>query len=1110
MATGTTEEVGDQFNSDIRSSSQMAESDSTTSTITVPTSQYVESKDKALLNVTKGTERFSDEVGKPEGLNHIKEYEEDNEINEIESETETEVETEDVGECQDAEYLEEEEHAAETSREFERINREASILWNTDDFDMLDQILIQAEQSETNKSNLQQNDTTPGTWEPEKSVHVYKRHNFSIKTNNYNATLPAEYIRPPPNTTEFQIISKRKSVVAHFTHEEMMRHAYIKRLKEKDDIERLQMEEEKQKKHKRQIEKMQKNYTPALESATSFLDRECPHFKEVKKMFGPSKRVEAACLEDTVYDGKAKLENYRQQMIKEMALRGIRTIKKYIANLNHFLKYIEEYREEKYDPEKHNSVHYMRLFLEDTNKKGMPYGGKESNYSYFSTSSLGTYLSSFGMLYWTFNSRKLSTDLDFTHFNTVKKSILTTIINKFKAETLTQRRVKSTITYEEYRILCYDIHDSMSYAGEPKERDYLSTMSSLTAKVSNPFNVLVLLTSSFAGFHRSITSLNMAVAHFHLVRKQLPKEKQQYTFLCVDRSEQKIKTQTKELSKSMFYRHKDVFLCPVLAIAMKMFIKLENDEKVTKVVQRVVKKAGATVSEFGLIVPMGGNECSTENVHIKDSGQWIADSLLNMSYQSCNNSLKKIYVKNQFETSAITHAPRRLAAVHTQDKGCLKSEIADAAYWSLGSEINGVNKYVRATSHDVAKVLAGFELSEQYHIYRSQIKIPEQFKSMIFSWNRIRPKPPNIDAFQEVLSFLADVLIQDLPFIFHKYPNHVLKQFIPFNTDAFEEFAKKTVDEFEKWRKKPQVIDGLSHIPVLNEINDNFKRLTKDISLIKDHIFKSRESEREDDFFERASNYHDLTLTFMRREQIRLQQSCTEHARLSAARGAVGVDRLLNLSNSLFSHTEKFHQEFYDFRATFYEKMATGGNQKEGGKLGDKRKTECHLNEEDGAVIKRIKKPESRTEYIDPTFDIDIQEFLYQWLIGYLPCKNWPLVKLKSKEFKAMYPHIKLAESLTSSFKSYIRVARVFMEVFERKIHFQQACCIQEMVSTFEGCLLEHCSNKWNEKAFKSPRALAGFLKGGKEFKSVKEREEAVIALLKESNEKNWSNEMIG
>ena len=123
-------------------------------------------------------------------------------------------------------------------------------------------------------------------------------------------------------------------------------------------------------------------------------------------MFGPSKRVEAACLEGTVYDGKAKLEKYRQQMIKEMALKGIRTIKKYIANLNHFLKYIEEHREEKYDPEKHNSVHYMRLFLEDTNKKGMPYGGKESNYSYFSTSSLGTYLSSFGMLYWTFNSRK--------------------------------------------------------------------------------------------------------------------------------------------------------------------------------------------------------------------------------------------------------------------------------------------------------------------------------------------------------------------------------------------------------------------------------------------------------------------------------------------------------------------------------------------------------------------------------------------------------------------------------------------------------------------------------------------------------------------------------
>ncbi len=67
------------------------------------------------------------------------------------------------------------------------------------------------------------------------------------------------------------ILQQGKSVVAHFTHEEMMRHAHIKRLKEKDDIERLQMEEEKQKKHKRRIEKMQKNYTPALESATSFL-----------------------------------------------------------------------------------------------------------------------------------------------------------------------------------------------------------------------------------------------------------------------------------------------------------------------------------------------------------------------------------------------------------------------------------------------------------------------------------------------------------------------------------------------------------------------------------------------------------------------------------------------------------------------------------------------------------------------------------------------------------------------------------------------------------------------------------------------------------------------
>ncbi|GMG58918.1 unnamed protein product [Ambrosiozyma monospora] len=124
---------------------------------------------------------------------------------------------------------------------------------------------------------------------------------------------------------------------------------------------------------------------------------------------------------------------------------------------------------------------------------------------------------------------------------------------------------------------------------------------------------------------------------------------------------------------------------------------------------------------------------------------------------------------------------------------------------------------------DVVCCYAGFNENENYYCKRN-IEPPQSLQDQLFPWvdgylyrhdiNVKGDAKRNVLTFLEVLRFLKRTLLQDLPFIFKEYPNHVLTKMKPFCTQEFKTFSQKVLATI---RQPPEPIS--SQLPTARELN---------------------------------------------------------------------------------------------------------------------------------------------------------------------------------------------------------------------------------------------------------------------------------------------------
>lgn len=429
---------------------------------------------------------------------------------------------------------------------------------------------------------------------------------------------------------------------------------------------------------------------------------------------------------------------------------------------------------------------------------------------------------------------------------------------------------------------------------------------------SNTVNTFVSLMLGFHCFHRNVTNQHIQLGHMRVDVGTFPDVNTNLVVeaLGIERVEEKVKTIKGEFNTSFMIRHKDPLKCAVLAIAMHLFLKLRNPDSIDKLNKNVFRKDKLRVLNKKIAdgdfeyqsechenvwqsnsenyeevtewnsynrsirlddvrayeVRAGISAEEREATHLRNTrNDWISSPLLHSNYTSAYRNIKKFFDKNGCNLSSATHAGRKSGAYFTIQKGCPRQEVCNHGGWKY-KESDGETtfRYQPRSSPNVLKVLAGFEVSESYRINRSFVSVPEGLKNQIFLWAKTYLWEEDHSKTRDLLEYLATVLLQDLPFLFEKYPTHALSFIEPFNSKEFKEHAENVLKESK------ELADSYGE-------NDAYKSILERIKNVEDATYQTQRKVDEihkickgASFWEEQSKHHLQMLDVMKTGQQRL------------------------------------------------------------------------------------------------------------------------------------------------------------------------------------------------------------------------------------------------
>jgi type 1 fimbria pilin len=319
----------------------------------------------------------------------------------------------------------------------------------------------------------------------------------------------------------------------------------------------------------------------------------------------------------------------------------------------------------------------------------------------------------------------------------------------------------------------------------------------------------------FTCFHSDVTNRNIEFRHMSVELIAVPgvSDKSEVWMLGIDRVEDNVKSKTNDSNTSYVLRHKNPELCTVFAVAMQTFLKLRTIDHLKELNKEVRQRNQVPEREH-----MGELE----------NNDRVTSRHLSGSYTSSYTKMKKSFVDNE-QIMAATHAGIKSGVYYSLAKGCDEDEVS----YHGGSEYRGMDAddifdYQPRSSPGVLRVLAGFELSETYHVPRTHFKVPEYLKDRVFTCAKLQLAHTEHHRMKKVLDFFATVLLQDLPFIFEKYPTHALSFVEPFNSEEFRMYAQKVLESHEKEKEA-----------LANGSTDELEAMSQNVTRLESAVYSS-------------------------------------------------------------------------------------------------------------------------------------------------------------------------------------------------------------------------------------------------------------------------------
>lgn len=314
---------------------------------------------------------------------------------------------------------------------------------------------------------------------------------------------------------------------------------------------------------------------------------------------------------------------------------------------------------------------------------------------------------------------------------------------------------------------------------ESEREDYRNRMKIAVGMVekftdlsSSPYMMLVEFALSFTCLFRDTTKKGIEIQHIAANMTGMPNTSSQMG-LSIVRVKERVKSIKKGFFSSFILRHRDPVMCPVLAVSMLMFMKLRTQEQFDKLNE-------------------GGK-------------RWYNELLMGHSYSTSKANIEKAFAEEHLVIASKTHAGRNAGAIYANEKGCDHKQLLAAAGWSTMKERSEYT-YIQRSSSDILNVMAGFEVKDVYHVERSHIPVPATLKDKVFPWMSGYTWEKEMNGLKKTMEFYAEVLLQDMPFIFKQQPDNCLKFVEPFCTLEFQEFEKTVLEKTQSVSNEEETV----------------------------------------------------------------------------------------------------------------------------------------------------------------------------------------------------------------------------------------------------------------------------------------------------------------
>ncbi|KAI3643430.1 hypothetical protein MP228_012985 [Amoeboaphelidium protococcarum] len=215
-----------------------------------------------------------------------------------------------------------------------------------------------------------------------------------------------------------------------------------------------------------------------------------------------------------------------------------------------------------------------------------------------------------------------------------------------------------------------------------------------------------------------------------------------------------------------------------------------------------------------------------------------------MTYQTQHQAFSKCFKDLGIKISKVTHANRMAGAQLLEEFDVDRAEIQNHGRWR-GDDLE--TSYLTNLSLKPMRLLSGAQEKGSYYVPRALIRVPDQFKKLVFP-DSIRARRVVLDLVQDetdmaakhfldLLDKLAEIMCQDAVFLMAEYPASHIWQLQPYCLDSFKEWRELVLEQFAE---VPQVYE--QDVDISPAIISQYQQVQKQNALLAQRVKKAEDS----------------------------------------------------------------------------------------------------------------------------------------------------------------------------------------------------------------------------------------------------------------------------